>query len=76
MQEELRWRIRPVTGLKADLVSRLTSEDLARSWASDDGFIAASWVERICGTRAPLPTFCHKETLVKWVLTTLPGRRQ
>ncbi len=76
LKAECAWRGIPVSGLKADLIRRLRAAELERTWTGQDGFLAATRVERTCGIRAPLQTFRSDETLSSWVLKHLPTRRR
>ncbi len=76
LKVECAWRGIPVSGLKQDLIRRLRVTELERTWTGQDGFLAAAWVERTCGIRAPLQVFRSDETLSSWVLKHLPTRRR
>ena len=76
LREELVWRSLPVSGVKEDLIRRLLDERHARTWTGTDGFQAAAWAERLCGTRIPLRAFRSDECLADWFLKYLPNRRR
>ena len=76
LKEELAWRSLPVSGVKQDLVERLSDKSLERTWTAPDGFTAAVWGERVCGVKAPLSAFRSDERLALWILKVLPARRR
>ena len=75
LKEECAWRGLAVSGIKRDLIQRLRCKDIERTWTDQDGFLAAAWVERVCGVKAPLRTFRSDETLALWVWKQLTARR-
>ena len=76
LREELIWRSLAVSGVKEDIVKRLLDSRIARTWTHTDGFLAASWAERLCGTKIPLRAFRSDECLAEWFLKFLPNRRR
>ncbi|CAK0818942.1 unnamed protein product, partial [Prorocentrum cordatum] len=56
LKEELRWRKLPVSGLKADLIVRLT-RDGGQHMASSEGLAAAAWAARLVPGRVPIRAF-------------------
>ncbi|CAK0858488.1 unnamed protein product [Prorocentrum cordatum] len=56
LKEELRWRKLPVSGLKADLIVRLTRDD-GQHMASSEGLAAAAWAARLVPGRVPIRAF-------------------
>ncbi|CAK0873076.1 unnamed protein product [Prorocentrum cordatum] len=55
LKEELRWRKLPVSGLKADLIVRLTRD--GGQHISSEGLAAAAWAARLVPGRMPIRAF-------------------
>ena len=74
LKEELRWRKLPVSGLKADLIIRLT-RDGSQNMASSEGLAAAAWAARLVPGRVPIRAFRSDASLGSHVGTLLSSTR-
>ena len=66
LKEELRWRKLPVSGLKADLIIRLT-RDGGQYLASSEGLAAAAWAERLAPGKVPIQAFRSDASLGSYI---------
>ena len=66
LKEELRWRKLPVSGLKADLIIRLT-RDGGQDMASSEGLAAAAWAARLVRGKVPIRAFRSDASLGSYI---------